>query len=64
MKHHNALVRGNRLKDTESTLALNYLALNGLNLNLLDAFISCTNAKSSIQNGQPALVTGMQQHLL
>lgn len=38
MKHHNALVHGNRLKDMETTLALNYLALDGLKLNLLDAF--------------------------
>lgn len=38
MKHHNALVHGNRLKDVETTLALNYLALDGLKLNLLDAF--------------------------
>lgn len=50
MKHRNAIVRGNRLKDAESTLALNYPALDGLNLNLLDAFMSCINAKSSIQN--------------
>lgn len=38
MKHHNALVHGNRLKGMETTLALNYLALDGLKLNLLDAF--------------------------
>lgn len=52
-------VHGNRLKDTESTLALNYLALDSLNLNLLDAFMSCRNVKSSIQKLQAALATVM-----
>lgn len=64
MKHHNALVHGNRIKDMESTLALNYLALDGLNLNLLDAFMSCINAKSSIQDWQSALAAGIWLHLL
>lgn len=59
MKHHHALVHGNGLKDMESTLVLNYPASDSLNLNLLDAFMSCISAKSSIQNKQPALAVGM-----
>lgn len=47
MKHRNALAHGSSLKDTESTLAPNRLALGSLNLNLPDAFMSCINAKSS-----------------